>query len=129
MAVNNLEKRLRVLEDELKALKAICPISGSLAEMFIVKSDLLTVGGSSNLHAIEVDFMPTFTSENKYLITLLPVVTSTYGGYTWTKIANYIIPPQDNSGKIRIKVYNLINTDKVQIIASGTSPGTFTRIS
>lgn len=128
MAVN-VEKRIADLENELKALKAICPISGALATMYVQQSETITVGGSSNLHAIEIDFTPIYVSSAPYLITLLPIVTSTYQGYTWEEIPYFIVQPQTGNGKIRVKIYSLTNTDKVSVIASGSSPGTFTRVS
>lgn len=128
MAIS-LEKRVANLENELKALKAVCPISGSLAKMYVQKSEIISVGGSTLLHAMEVDFTPTFKTSLEYLVTLFPIVKSTYAGISWEKVPIFDVKPQTGNGKIRIKIYNLANTDKVTIIASGSSPGTFTRIS
>lgn len=129
MATVNTEKRLIALENELKALKAICPISGRLAKMYVQTSDSFTIGGGATLHAAVFSFTPKYGRGQNNLITLTPNVTSTYAGIYWDSIPIYANLPQDNSGTVTIKIFNLINTDVVKIIASGTSEGTFARIS
>lgn len=128
MAVTT-EARVNALEDELKALKAIYSIAGGLARMYVQTSDSMTVGGSSSFHAMTAKFTPTYGVGKNNLITITPIVTSTYAGYTWDTIPNFRIEPQDGSGDVVVKVYNLVNDDKVRFIASGSSPGTFTRLS
>lgn len=129
MAVNNTEKRLMTLENELKALKAICPIAGKLAKMYVVTSQSFTIGGGTTFHAARFRFTPDYGLGQYNLITMTPIVTSTYAGSTWDTIPTFEVLPQDGSGAVEMIVFNLIDTDIVKIIASGTLPGTFTRIS
>ena len=127
MAVT-VEKRLTALENEIKALKAIYTIAGGLARMYVQTSGSFAVGGSSSFHSARIQFTPTYGMGRNNLITLMPIVTSTYAGYTWDTIPNFVVEPQDGSGNVVVEVYNLVNTDSVRIIASGSSPGTFTRL-
>ncbi len=124
MAVKTLEKRLRIIEDEIKAMKACYDTAGSLVKMYVTKMPAVTTGGGSGWHNVKIRFTPTYGQDRVNLITLVAIVDSnTY------YVAPFMTAPQNGSGNVDITIYNLVSTQKVEVIASGTSPGTFTRIS
>ncbi len=122
MAVS-LEKRLRQLEDEIKAMKVCYNTAGSLVRMYVTEMGNVTTGGGAGWHDMTIKFTPTYGIGRMNLINLVAIVDSnTY------YVAPYTVNPQDGSGSVTITIYNLVETQKVNVIASGTSPGTFTRI-
>jgi len=127
MAVK-LEQRINDLENEVKAMKAICPIAGKLAKMVVQTSEGFTVGGSSNMHSIDIKFSPSYNRGKYSMTTLFPNVTSTYAGYTWQTIPTFAVLPQDGTGDVAVRIYGVVNSDVVRVTASGTSPGTFSRV-
>lgn len=124
MAVKTLEQRLKKIEDEIKALKVCYNTAGSLVKMYVTKMDAVTTGGGSGWHDMVIRFTPKYGQGRINLITLVAIVDSnTY------YIAPFATTPQDGSGNVDITIFDLVETQKVEVIASGTSPGTFTRIS
>lgn len=120
----NLEQKLMKLENELKAMKVCYDTAGSLVKMYVQRMGEVTTGGGAGLHNATFKFTPTYGAGHNNLINLVPIVDSnTY------YVAPYTVNPQDGSGSVTITVYSLASTQKVDIIASGTSPGTFTRLS
>lgn len=122
MAVT-LEKKLRQLEDEAKSMKVCYNTAGSLVKMFVSRMGEITTGGGSGWHDMTIRFTPTYGAGQNNLITIVPIVDR--NNYY---IAPYAVKPQDGSGNVEITIFNLVDTQKVDVIASGTSPGTFTRI-
>ena len=119
-----LEQRLAQLENKVKAMKVCYDTAGSLVKMYVQRMGEITTGGGSGFHNVTIKFTPTYGMGHNNLINLVAIVDSnTY------YVAPYTINPQDGSGAVTITVYNLASTQKVDVIASGTSPGTFTRIS
>lgn len=124
MAVSTTEKKLKKIEDELKAMKVCYNTAGSLVKMYVTKMGAVTVGGGAGLHDMVVRFTPTYGAGRVNLITLVAIVDSnTY------YVAPFATTPQDGSGAVDITIFDLASTQKVEVIASGTSPGIFTRIS
>ena len=120
----NLEKRLRKLEDELKALKVCYNTAGSLVKMFVQRMGFITVGGGAGLHDVTIRFTPTYGRGHNNIINLVAVVdSSTY------YVAPFTVNPQNGSGSVDITIYNLSESQKVDVIASSPSPGIFTRLS
>lgn len=118
------DKRIAQLENELKSMKVCYNTAGSLARMYVSEMPEITTGGSSGWHNMTIQFTPTYGMGQNNLITLVAIVDSnTY------YVAPFATAPQDGSGNVRITIYELMETQKVRVIASGTSPGTFTRIS
>ena len=115
------QARLKKIEDDIKAMKACYDTAGSLVKMYSQRSEQYTVGGSSGYHNVTVKFTPNFGKGQSNMITLYPIINSG----TNTAPARQL--PQDGSGDIYITIYNLLNTDKFEILASGVSNGTFTR--
>ncbi len=122
----NIQIRLKTIEDKLKAMKACYNTAGSLVRMYVEKSQVFIVGGSSSIHNATFKFVPSFNQGQPNMVNLFPVIKVS-GNYT--KFQPFVQEPQDGTGDIIITIYNVVNTDTIQIIASGTTPGTFTRIS
>lgn len=123
MGINNNEKQLRKIEDELKAMKVCYNTAGSLVKMYVQRMGEITVGGGGGSHNVVIRFTPTYGMGHNNLISLVGIVDSnTY------YIAPFATNPQDGSGSVDITIFYLLSTQKVDVIASGTSPGTFTRI-
>lgn len=123
MAVNTTEKRLKKIEDELKAMKACYNTAGSLVKMYVTKMGAITTGGGAGLHNMVIRFTPAYGMGQINLITLVAIVDSnTY------YVAPFATTPQSGSGVVDITIFDLVATQKVEVIASGTSPGTFMRI-
>ena len=119
----NVEKQLRMLEDEVKAMKVCYNTAGSLVKMYVQKMGQITVGGGAGSHNVTIKFTPTYGAGHNNLINLTAIVDSnTY------YVAPFTVNPQDGSGAVTITVYYLVETQKLEVIASGTSPGVFTRI-
>ena len=120
----NVQTRLKNIEGKLKAMKVCYNTAGSLVKMYAQKSDVYIVGGSG-YSDVTIKFTPFYGRGKSNLISLNPIVKS--GGVVVTAPA--MQKPQDGSGDVYITIYNLLSTQTVEIIASGISPGTFTRIS
>lgn len=116
------EKRLKQLEDEVKSMKVCYNTAGSLVKMYVTRMGEITTGGSGWTD-MKIKFTPTYGMGRNNLITLVPIVDRNQ-----YYIAPYAVSPQDGSGEVIITIYALASTQKVDVIASGTSPGTFTRI-
>jgi hypothetical protein len=115
------EQRLEKLDDELRRMKGAYNTAGSLVRMYVTEMGEQTVGGAATLHDVTYRFTPTYGLDMENLITLYPIVK--VGG---TILGNsFEVLPQDGSGTLDVKVYGVANGDTINIIASGTSPGTF----
>lgn len=118
----DLEQKLRNIEDELKSMKVCYNTAGSLVTMYVQRMGEITVGGGSGLHDVTIKFTPTLKTGHNNLINLVAVVDSnTY------YVAPFTVNPQDGSGDVSITIYSLSQNQKVDVIASGISTGTFTR--
>ena len=56
----NVEKQLRMLEDEVKAMKVCYNTAGSLVKMYVQKMGQITVGGGAGWHDVTIKFTPTY---------------------------------------------------------------------
>lgn len=122
MAVMDLERRLKGIENELKAMKVCYNTAGSLVAMYVTKMDTFTVEESGWTDVV-VRFVPTYGKDQMNLITL----TARVGGNTYY-VAPYAVNPQDGSGNVEITILSVYTGASVDVIASGTSPGTFVRV-
>ena len=120
----SVESKLAKIEDEIKAMKACYNTAGSLVKMYVTKMPQVTTGGGAGLHDMTIKFTPTYGLGHNNLICLVAIVDSNV-----YYIAPFTQNPQNGSGEVTITIYSLASTQKVEVIASGTSPGTFTRIS
>lgn len=121
----NAQTRLKRIEDDIKAMKGCYNTAGSLVKMYNQTSNEYTVGGGSGFHDVVIRFRPTYGMGQNNLISLFPIVKN--GNVIRSVSAKQ--SPQDGSGDVYLTIYNLFEDFTVQVLASGTSPGTFTRIS
>lgn len=117
------EQRLAGLDDRLKATKACYDTAGSLVKMYVIEMGEVEVT-TSGVHNETFRFTPTYGMGHNNIITLSAVVKS----FGEVRRSQALTQPQDGSGHIDIVVYNVENGETINIIASGTSPGTFSRI-
>ena len=123
----NTENELKRLESDVKSLKTAFPVAGSKAKFYVTKSSEFTVTGSQEAR---FRFRPNY-GRGKTSFTRL--VASAKVNDNPTEFApEQVNEPQDGSGdvviKIRFEQYDPTYTFTVQLIASGTSPGAFTRL-
>lgn len=120
------EKQLRALENDLKALKANYPVAASKAKFYVSKSQTFTVIGEPQ---VRFRFAPQYGAGKTQLTTLY--VSIKIGGVP-AGFSPYVNLPQDGSGNVDVLVsfdqYSASTQYQVTIIASGTSPGTFSKI-
>lgn len=123
MAVST-EKRLRKLEDELKALKATYNISGGLVKTY--RSSSPTYNLPDELIRVRIKFTPTYTSDQRILVSSVFVeVINEYGSiFNFSPYAYCEI--QSGDGSVVISVPGIGGTVRVEV--ASTSPGTFTRL-
>lgn len=129
MAVNNLEKKLTELEDNLKALKATYSISGGLARMYVQKDTMPATGVDARHHLVRLKFTPRYGMGQNNLISFFVTLSAVYYGIVSEMMANFVVKPQSGNGEIILEIYNVMEGETIKIITAGTSPGTFTRIS
>lgn len=126
MAVN-LEKRIQILSDELKALKAIYSVYGGAMKIYGSTSS------NYSWHWTET-YLPVvrFTSswETNKNILVASITTE-----MWDSNGDLIYSPpeitldiQNKTGSVDIHLLPNINMTKFRITLYSTSPGTFTRI-
>ena len=123
MAVT-IEKRLFMLEEELKALKATSTISGGMMKLYESISPVFNID-PDDISPTIVCFTPNYSSVDNMII------SSTYyefrdennEAYDFTKYVK-IIPPTNNYLLLSMPV--LVGTIRLKIISN--IPGTFTRI-
>ena len=122
----DVEKRLRALESDLKALKANYPIAASKAKFYVTKSQTFVVTGQRQ---VRFRFTPQYGAGRIQLTTLYVSIKI---GDTPAGFSPYINLPQDGSGNVEALVkfdqYSSSTEYKVTIIASGTSPGVFSMV-
>ena len=126
--MGSLEQKLKKLENELKALKGAYPTAGALAKMFVQDMGEELVGGSGSIHDIRIQFTPTYGLGKNNIITLAPVVKRIYLGGTLEYVPPYEVEPQDGSGNVVVRIASVAANEIVNVYASGTSSGTFSRL-
>lgn len=126
MAVISTEQRLLKLEEEAKSLKATYTVSGSLVEMFTQKADFRISGTQHDV--VRIRFRPQYGRGQNNLIKLSVMIPD---GVYGQERPSFFVEPQDGSGDVVARIYvdwHEGMTYTIRVIASGTSPGTFSRI-
>lgn len=130
--MNNLEKRLSKIEADLKSLKAAYQTSGTNVRLYVSKQSFnVTIpAGSSAL--VKIKFVPNFGRGKVIMANLVGKVTRISGAHSF--FSSYQ-QTQDGSGDVVI-AFPFIDYSsgqptsvRLDVVASATSPGTFTRIS
>lgn len=121
-----VEQELANIDNKIKSIKAAYRVSGGMVDFKMQKSQNFTL---TNVATATFRFTPTYGMGKKNLIDLRPVVYvqgQVYAFYFYRNI------PQDGSGNVDIQIvfdsYSPNITHTVNIIATGTSEGTFSRI-
>lgn len=121
MAINT-EKRIKELEDELRALKAVYNISGGAMKTYISTSQTFTVQSTS--FNARVKFTPEYKPEGNLLISSIRCYDYRLGNNFLTQ---YVITQiQDGSGSVIIQFPVITNSFSVSL--ASISPGTFTLV-
>lgn len=122
----NAEKQLKALESDVKGLKASFSIAASKAKFYVQTSQEFTVSGQ---RTARFKFTPNY-GLGKVSFTRLRasiMIGDAPAGY-----APQVVEPQDGSGETVLQVqfepYYATTVYKVKIIASGTSPGSFSML-
>lgn len=122
----NTEKQLKDLQNAIKALKTTYPIAASKAKFYVQTSQEFTISGRPTAR---FKFRPNY-GLGKISFTRLRasiMIGDTPAGY-----APQIVEPQDGSGEtilfVQFEPYTTSTNYKVKIIASGTSPGSFSML-
>lgn len=118
------EQELVNLENEIRALKTVHPVAASLLKFYIITSQEFTVTG---VLIARFQFTPTPNPGGEVYVNLRAVVTE--GGSEVPR--EQVTEPQDGTGNVVIQVQmgaDTSKTYKVKIIASGSTPGTFTML-
>ena len=123
MAVNT-ERKIKKLEDELKALKATYTISGGLVKTY--RSASPTYNLPDELIKVRIKFTPDYVSNQRILVSSIFVEVQNDYGSTFNFTQYSYCEIQSGDGSVVINVPGLGGTVRVEIAA--TSPGTFTRI-
>lgn len=117
----NTEQELTILENELRALKAMHPVAASMLRFYTTTSEVFTLNGGSTYR---IQFTPTPNPGGMVFIKLMGVKES---GENLSQVTE----PQDGSGNVVIQVnpgVSLGKTWNVRVIATGSAPGTFTML-
>ena len=122
----NAESQLNALEAEIKALKASYPIAASKAKFYVQTSQEFTVSGTPSAR---FKFRPNY-GLGKVSFTRLRA--SVMIGDAPVGFSPQATESQDGSGEVilslRFEPYSASTVYKVRIIASGTSPGSFSML-
>lgn len=120
-----VEQELSNLDNKIKSIKAAYKVSGGMVDFKMQKSQNFTV---TNEASATFRFTPTYGMGKKNLIDLRPAATIS-GNSTYILYRN---KPQDGSGNVDIEIvfelYSPGITYTINIFATGTSEGTFSRI-
>lgn len=117
----NTEQELTVLENELRALKAMHPVAASMLRFYTTTSEIFTLNGGS---IYRIQFTPTPNPGGTVFIKLRAVRTDGF-------IMIQATEPQDGTGNVVVRVETGPSLSKIwsfRVIATGSAPGTFTML-
>lgn len=120
-----VEQELANIDNKIKSIKAAYKVSGGMVDFKMQKSQSFSVTNSATA---TFRFTPSYGMGTNNLIDLRPSATID-GNSTFILFRN---KPQDGSGNVDIEIvfeiYSPGITYKINIFATGTSEGTFSRI-
>ena len=120
-----VEQELASIDNKIKSIKAAYRVSGGMVDFKMQKSRTFSV---TNAASATFRFTPNYGMGKNNLIDLRPVATID-GNSTFILFRN---KPQDGSGNVDIEIvfeiYSPGITYKINIFATGTSEGSFSRI-
>lgn len=126
MAINT-EKRLKKLEDEIKALKASYAIYGGLVMTYITQSQYYMINPREEpTAAFRFQSSASYT-DNILVASVCVEQTSTTGrNATWNQFT--LIDIQNNDGSVIIRPQYGISATSIRVTVVSTTPGTITKI-
>lgn len=122
----NTESKLKALLDDIKSLKAICPVAASKVKFYISTSETFTSQGNPS---VRIKFTPTGISGKNLLVNLRASISIDGNP---TGFEPFVNEPQDGTGSVVIKVqfdnYSSSTTYQIKVTATGVAPGSFSVI-
>ena len=128
MGVINLEKRLKNLEDELKALKATYSVYGGAMKIYGSTSQSFSWTFTIPVVIPIVRFTSDWERDKNILIASVNVEMRDSGGNLIYSPPELTLDIQNHSGSVDIHFLPVTNMRSFNITLYSTSPGTFTRI-
>lgn len=121
------ENALKTLENDIKGLKTAYPVSASKAKFYVTKSQEFQITGQQQ---VRFKFTPNY-GLGRTSYTRLTATCKTNDNTTEYS-PEQVNEPQDGTGvtviRIRFEQYLASDTYKIKLIATGTSPGSFSQI-
>lgn len=127
MAVN-LEKRIQVLCDELKALKAIYSVYGGAMKIYGSTSQVFDWSLTIPVNIPVVRFTSSWETNKNILVASINVEMWNSGGSLIYSPPEMSLDIQNKNGKVDIHLLPNVDMTKFRVTLYSTSPGTFTRI-
>ena len=119
--MSSVESRLSKIDRELKALKSVYMVAGGNINLVVQKSQTFTINATSNT-PFKIKFTP--NKGQPYTITTLQPLSSS-DSFIYSN-RGYENVPQTGDGSVIIQLgTHSTGTVTVQIVAIGTSSGTF----
>ena len=119
------EKRLKALEDEIKALKAAYKIYGGAMRLYESVSPEFEAGGATFMN---IRFTPEYNTGSDIFLASAQYLHREEGRPVEDLTTYVYILPQDGDNSITIRIPSF-NEGTSQIRVMSTVPGTFTRVS
>lgn len=126
--MNELEKKLQRLENELKALKATYTISGGAMKTYLSFSEKYTILDVYEESPFRVKFTSSYPSSDNILVTSFFVTQTSTSGTAYNLSQWSTILKQDGDGTLIIEIPLVVSVDSIRVGIASTVPGTFTRI-
>jgi len=109
----SIEQRLTNLENEIKSLKMVHPISGGSVESAVTSAVITMLPGAES---IQVLFTP--NSDAGQTVTVYSVYAYEQNGSSWDNISAYLLPQDGGSIVIDLPEAIVGNTYKIEMSAS-----------
>lgn len=127
MAVN-LEKRIQILEDQLKALKATYSVYGGAMKIYGSTSQSFSWSWSIPEVIPVVRFTSNWETNKNILVASVYVEMKDENGNILYSPPELSLDIQNKTGSVEIHILPNINMKSFKVTLYSTSPGTFTRI-
>lgn len=127
MAVN-LEKRIQILEDQLKALKATYSVYGGAMKIYGSTSQSFSWSWTIPEVIPVVRFTSNWETNKNILVASVYVEMKDENGNILYSPPELSLDIQNKTGSVEIHILPNINMKSFKVTLYSTSPGTFTRI-
>lgn len=127
MAVN-LEKRIQILDDQLKALKATYSVYGGAMKIYGSSSQVFDWTLTIPVNIPVVRFTSSWETNKNILVASIHVEMWNSGGSLIYSPPEMSLDIQNKTGSVDIHLLPNVDMTKFRVTLYSTSPGTFTRI-